>query len=80
MKTINRDDWHFLPDYPKQYEEVLIAYQGNVVPIQAYWDGKFWKGSIYVTCFIGSIDNIDRTLIDQHCIYAWTELPMVPNL
>ncbi len=78
MKT--KSDWIFLPIYPKQYEEVLIAYKCNVVPVQAYWDGKYWKGSTEVTDWMCNIDNIDRKLIDQDRIYAWIKLPLVPYL
>jgi hypothetical protein len=75
----NRDKWISVKNPPKEFEEVLIAYKYNSVPVQAYLKNGIWMGSDEVTEYILDVFTNDRKLICQEDIYAWTELPNPPK-
>ncbi len=74
-------NWHFLPELPDRFVEVLIAYKYNKKPIQGYWNGKKWIGSFETRDHMRDGYNVrDEELIVPEDIYAWTELPDCPEI
>lgn len=72
--------WNFLPDMPEQYKDVLVAMKYEKYPIQAYWDGSYWKVSFTVRDSMNDIDVNNARLYSQELIYAWCELPEMPPI
>ncbi len=71
--------WKYLPEVPDNNREVLVAYKYDKISVQAYWNGRQWNGSQQVQDFMNSyVDN--SSLIIQNHIYAWCELPKVPEV
>ena len=72
--------WHFLPELPKNSDEVLIAFQYDDMPIQGYYKDKKWKGSVNVTQQMkdGYVNN--NQLDGTEFIYAWGEMPKMPKV
>jgi hypothetical protein len=73
--------WHFLPEMPEVNKEVLVAIKYDNEPVQAYWTGKEWKGSLLVrdNMVDGYVGN-ESFKHFQEWIYAWIELPQVPPI
>ena len=71
--------WHFLPELPEVNVEVLIAYRYDKKPIQGYWSGKKWNGSLEVRDYMNDGFVLDETLMVTEYIYAWIELPDCPK-
>lgn len=70
--------WHFLPEMPEEDKEVLVAFKYIDIPVQAYWNGKTWNGSIEVRDVMNDGYCVDSTLSMQEDIYAWMVLPAKP--
>jgi hypothetical protein len=71
-------NWRFLPEMPEEYKEVLVAFKFIDIPVQAYWNGKTWKGSIEVRDVMNDGYCVDSILSMQEDIYAWIALPIKP--
>lgn len=63
-------NWHFLPELPEVNVEVLIAYKYDKKPIQGYWNGKKWIGSIETRDYMNDGFVRDETLNIPEYIYA----------
>jgi len=72
--------WIYLPQYPERWLEVLIAIKYADMPIQAFWDGTQWRGSCEVRDWMNDGYCDDSTILSEHVIYAWCELPKMPDL
>ena len=77
----NVSGWHYLPEMPEIKKEVLVAIKYDDIPVQAYWDGKQWKGSFVVR------DNMRDGYVNDESfsnvwqwIYAWCDLPSMPEV
>ncbi len=72
--------WVFIPQLPTVNKEVLVAIKYEEEPVQAYWTGTEWKGSSLVRVFMddGHVSNPSFANV-KDLVYAWTELPKVPN-
>jgi len=72
--------WHFLPEMPKNGQEVLVAIKYDEYPIQAYWNGTCWKASFGVRDNMKDSYVNDERLSTEEWIYAWCELPPMPPI
>lgn len=73
--------WHFLPVMPEIKKEVLVAIKYDDIPVQAYWDGKQWRGSFAVRDNMRDGYVNDENFTDTwKWIYAWCELPSMPEV
>jgi len=72
--------WHFLPELPKNTDEVLIAVQYDDMPIQGYYSKGKWKGSVKVTEQMNDGYVNDNTFSGTEFIYAWAEMPKMPKV
>jgi hypothetical protein len=72
--------WKYLPEVPNDNRDVLVAYKYDKLPIQACWDGYQWHGSRIVQDYMKQGCANDSVLIVQNKIYAWCELPKVPEV
>lgn len=77
METIQS---HYLPEMPEIGEEVLVAYKWSDIPLQSYWDGKFWRGSLEVRSVMEYVICDDSRSDVQKSIYAWCKLPTKPEV
>ena len=77
----NVSGWHYLPEMPEIKKEVLVAIKYDDIPVQAYWDGKQWKGSFAVRDNMRDGYVNDENFSDiWNWIYAWCELPSMPEV
>lgn len=76
---MENNKWHFLPELPETGREVLVAIKYDPQPVQAYFNGREWKGSRLVRENMSDGCVIDDSFKHiQEWIYAWTELPIIP--
>lgn len=70
--------WKYLPEVPDNNRDVLVAYKQDKIPVQAYWDGDMWVASSQVGDYINNRIDYPKLILQSH-IYAWCELPKVPE-